>query len=134
MSNKHITPDQLADSILEALKGYTVEVDQKTKAIITDVSKTCAKDVKANARNAFGNGRYARGWGVKKMFESSTDIRYVIRNSTDWQLAHLLEYGHDKWLWGKHVGGMVRGRAHIRPAYDAADKALEHEFKVRLSR
>lgn len=134
MSSKRVKPDELAQAITEALKGYTAEVDIATKEVVTKVSKDCAKDVKSNAAAFFGNGRYARGWAAKKMFENSTDIRYVIHNKTDYQLAHLLEFGHDKWLWGKHVGGRVAGRSHIRPAYEKADEALERDIKVRLNR
>lgn len=134
MSAQKVSVDKLADAIMKELEGYSKEVDQGTKEIVKEVATDCAKEVKQNAASAFGGGKYSRGWRSKVVYETSTDIRCTVHNSTNWQLAHLLEFGHKKWLWGKETGGYVSGRSHIRPAEEHAEEKLINKATVRFSR
>ena len=134
MSAQKVSVDGLASAIMKELEGYKAEVDRDTKAVVKEVADDCAKEVKQNAASAFGSGKYSRGWKSKVVFENATDIRCKVYNSTNWQLAHLLEFGHRKWLWGKNTGGFVSGRAHIRPAEEHAETQLVNKANVRLSR
>lgn len=124
--NRKVSIDELAAAIQDTLLAYTEEVAQavkeEAKADAEELKNAIAKD----AKNKFGgSGRYAKGWKSVKAYESDLDIRYVVKNKTDWQLTHLLEYGHAKWLWGKNTGGRVEGRAHIRPNADRIVKKFE---------
>lgn len=126
--------DSLASEVTKALEEYSKETTQALKVATENAAKECAKEVKANAIAKFGSGPYANDWASKKTYESNENIRYTVYNRKHYMLAHLLEFGHAKWLWGKKTGGTVSGRAHIRPAEESMERKFESEVKMRLSR
>lgn len=126
--------DSLASEVAKALEEYSKETTETLKAVTESVAKDCAKDVKARAQASFGGSEYAKDWSSKKTYEDNENIRCTVYNKKHYMLAHLLEFGHAKWLWGKKTGGTVSGRAHIRPAEEAMERKFENEVKVRLSR
>ena len=117
----------LERAIMEELSQYKQEVTDGLKEEIQTTANECKKEVEANivAENLIETGDYKKGWRVGKAYESKEDIRIVIHNKTDYQLAHLLEYGH-----AKQNGGSVEGRPHIRPAEQNAEKKLMKRVKV----
>lgn len=90
------------------LSEYTDEVEELINQSKTTVSKETVKQLKSTSPK--DTGGYAKGWRV-------TDVRgkKVIHNKTDYQLTHLLEYGH-----AKVGGGRVPAKVHIRPAEEKA--------------
>lgn len=118
--------DELATAIQDTLLDYTEEVAAQVKEEAKADATELAEAIRNDAKNKFGgSGRYAKGWKSEKAYENEMDVRYVVKNKTDWQLTHLLEYGHAKWLFGKPTGGRVEGRAHIRPNADRIIKKFE---------
>ena len=96
--------------LTQALKDYTEEV---VKGIEEGKIKV-AKDTVTMLREISpkDTGDYAKGW-------TKTTIKgvQVIHNKTDYQLTHLLEFGHLK-----VDGGRVESKPHIRIA---EEKAIE---------
>ncbi len=117
--------ENLAEAIMDELKAYSDEVSEALKKSVKEVSKETAAEIRENAPK--GSGKYRKGWKSKVAYESPTDIRTVVYNSTKPQLAHLLEYGH-----AKSGGGRVEGNPHIRPADERLEGKLEGKVKVRL--
>lgn len=128
-----INIDSLANEVAKALEEYSKETKNALKDETKKAAEKCAKKVSENSKVFGGTGRYAKGWACKKVFESPEDIRFTVHNRTDYQLTHLLEYGHAKVLWGKKTGQKVTGRAHVRPAEEEMIREYEHNVKVRLS-
>ncbi len=55
-------------------------------------------------------GDYGKGWTSKKSYSGKYSKVNTIHNKTDYQLTHLLEFGH-----AKRNGGRVAPRPHIKP-------------------
>lgn len=98
----------LSREIAKQVATYSAGLESEIKAAEIKVAKEAVSELKSKSpRN---EGSYATGWAVKK-----TDRGIVIYNRTDYQLTHLLEYGH-----AKANGGRVSPRAHIRPVEEKA--------------
>lgn len=117
--------DQALQNILNS---YSKETTDALKDEIKNAAEYCVEQVEARAP---GRGTYASSWRNRKSYEDPLDVRYTVY-SKKYQLVHLLEYGHDKWLWGKETGGMVAPKPHVRPAVDATETQLINRLKVRL--
>lgn len=100
----NINLSNLSNEITKHLETYTEEVRRKVDEATNDVTKAGVKLLKAAPIELTGD--YRKGWARKKH-----GTGYIIHNRTDYQLTHLLEYGHAR------VGGgpRVPARVHIRP-------------------
>lgn len=70
---------------------------------------------------------YCKGWRLKK--DKTGKNRYIVKvwNKTDYQLTHLLEFGH-----ATRNGGRTRPQAHIRPTEEKYKKEFEKELKRKI--
>lgn len=119
----NIKIDELASAVTRELTQYSQEVTDGIKRDVKTIAKECKNEIQQNS--PVDTGSYKKGWQDKTVYESETDIRVVVRNKTDYQLTHLLEYGH-----AKVNGGRVEGKPHIRPAEQHAQQKLLKKVKV----
>jgi len=77
----------LAYEISKALEEYTTEVEEKLDDVKKEVANETVKLLKQTSPKKTGD--YARGWARKRVGTAE-----VVHNRTDYQLTHLLEYGH----------------------------------------
>ncbi len=105
------------DSVTEGVKDAVREVAEETEAAIREASP-----VKKYGKK---KGRYKKGWIAEQRL-SSTAVRslYSIHNKTDYQLTHLLEFGHIN-----RDGSFTQPRPHIRAASDAAHEKLMNKVE-----
>ena len=75
---------------------------------IDEESKEAAKGLKNQSPVLTGD--YAKGWTSKNTYKGKYSKINTIHNKTDYQLTHLLEYGHVK-----RNGGRVAAKPHIKP-------------------
>ena len=70
---------------------------------------------------------YCKGWRLKK--DKAGKNRYIVKvwNKTDYQLTHLLEFGH-----ATRNGGRTKPQPHIRPTEEKYKKEFEKELKGRI--
>lgn len=130
MTNQLIKPEDLEKAITEALTEYSAEVTKETKAEVQEAAELCRQQISDRApRNS---GKYANSWKTKKAFEDAFDVRYTVYARKYYPLAHLLEFGHDKWIYGHETGGHVQAKPHIRPAVDETERRLVSRIKMRL--
>ncbi len=114
----NISIDQLTNEIVKAVQEYTTEIEEKVQQASDDVTKEGVKLLKQKSPKLTGN--YAKGWARKKQGKG-----YIIHNKTDYQLTHLLEYGHVK-----RGGGRVQAKVHIRPV----EEQIVREFENRVEK
>jgi hypothetical protein len=100
--------NEIAKEIAKQVELYTEEVKEKVEDIKKTIAKELVSDIKHGSPEKTGS--YVKGWGIK-----STPKKLIVHNKTDYQLTHLLEYGHVK-----KNGGRTEGKPHIRTAEEAA--------------
>lgn len=100
----------LADEIVKALEEYTNDVTEGIEKEKNNVAKNAVAKLKETSPEDTGD--YAKGWRV-----SDIDGKKVVHNKTDYQLTHLLEYGH-----AKVNGERVAAQPHIRPVEEKVIK------------
>jgi Bacteriophage HK97-gp10, putative tail-component len=108
----------LENEIAKQLKLYTTSVEENLMEAKEEISKEGVSLLKQSSPKDTGD--YRKGWASKKVGQD-----YVIHNKTDYQLTHLLEYGHVK-----ADGGRVSPRVHIRPV----EERLVDDFVNRIEK
>lgn len=99
----------LSDSIVKALAEYTDEIEKGLEIEKKTVAEKAVQALKTTSPKG-ATGDYAKGWAT-----SNIKGKQVVHNKTDYQLTHLLEYGH-----AKRNGGRVAAKPHIRPVEEKA--------------
>lgn len=107
-----------AQEIEIILDGYSADVRHLVNAAARDVANRCLKRIRDTSPRDTGD--YAKGWTIKTVLANFYAIpTYIIHNKTDYQLVHLLEFGH-----AKANGGRVAEIPHVRPAAEIAEREL----------
>lgn len=125
MSRKapRVNVNQLADVLIDQIERYADVTADEMKQAVRDVAKECKNQIKQKSPRLTGD--YAKGWRTEKAFENANELRINVKNATDWQLTHLLEYGHDvKNKKDGRVLGVAKAHPHVRPAEQKAQKEL----------
>lgn len=125
MSNENINTAGAA--IAEALAEYDQEIADATKRITDEVAKEAVDDLKKSSPKLTGS--YRKGWRKKQSYADKRTKRNTVYNKTDYQLTHLLEYGH-----ASRNGGRVRAIQHIAPVEQAAIEALQERIEAAASK
>lgn len=105
-----VKPADLSREIAKHLSEFTSFVEEEVELAKEEVTKNAIKELKSESPRLTGG--YAKGWTRKKVGKE-----IIIHNRTDYQLTHLLEYGH-----ANKDGGRTEGKAHIRPAEEKTVK------------
>lgn len=108
-------------AIAEALTEYDQRVADETKRIADEVAKETVDELKKTSPKLTGS--YRKGWRKKQTFANERTKRNTVYNQTDYQLTHLLEYGH-----ASRNGGRVKAIQHIAPAEQKAIKDLRERI------
>lgn len=108
----------IADEITKALSEYTDEVKIGIEVASEETADEAINTLKANSPEG-KRGKYSKGWRKKQ-----TKNGYIIYNSTNAGLTHLLEKGH-----AKRNGGRTKAQAHIEPAEQNAIKNFEKKIE-----
>lgn len=95
--------NNLSKLITQELKKYTDEVIEGINVEKKQIAKSAVQELKNKSPKMTGS--YKKGWRVK-----DENGKQIIYNKTDYQLTHLLEFGH-----AKRNGGRVDAIPHIRP-------------------
>jgi len=108
-----ISVDNLSSEISATLLEYSKDVADGTKRAVDEVAKEATKELKQTSPVLTGD--YKKGWTKKVAFESSRTKRTTVYNRTNYQITHLLEYGH-----ASRLGGRVKPVVHIKPVEEEA--------------
>lgn len=114
----------ISQAIMSELQVYTNELAERVNKSAEECAKELCSTLKKTSPKKTGD--YKKGWKVRQVYKNQAVSQFVVYNATDYQLTHLLEYGH------AIKGGTKRIKAipHIAPAEEAVVK----EFTARIEK
>ncbi len=127
MATDRIRVDRLAAAVMEGLEDYAELAAEELKEAVKKTGEECRKDVQEAAPEK--TGKYKKSWAVNTTKESANGMTVTVHSRNQYQLTHLLEFGH-----AKRGGGRTRAFPHIAPAEEKAAEHLEREIESRLNR
>lgn len=112
MAKTNIKSSELSKVIMNYLENYKEDVDDEVAEVTDQVTKEAREELIRTSPRGKGNRKtpYYRGWTVKLGTRGKSKYQKVIWNKTNYQLTHLLEFGHVK----RNGSGWVAARPHIR--------------------
>ena len=107
--------ENLEKRVMKYLENYVEDIEDDVKETTDSVTKEAKEKLKQTSPKSgiARNTKYYKGWAVKngaKTRKGSHKYTKVIWNKTNYQLTHLLEFGHHK----REGTGWVDAQPHIR--------------------
>lgn len=112
MSDKKIDAAELEQAVMEYLTEYREDIQEDVEEVTDEITKAARDELKRTSPKS-GRRRknpYYRGWSVKLQKKGRYKYSKVVWNRTNYQLTHLLEFGHLR----KDGKGWVSAQPHIR--------------------
>ena len=131
MAKRYVPVDDLTGAVTEYVRFYTDAVNEEVKEIVKDLGEEGRDKLKVEGSFQNRSGKYRKGW--KMTYE---DTRYALKaivHNKVYQLTHLLESGHAKYLWGRDTGEMVRAFPHIEKVNEEVQEKFVREVERRLN-
>lgn len=124
--SKSIKPDLLSKELMNYLQDYKEDIDKEVeetaifsgKKAVTELKQISPKGVRKD---------YSKGWRLKKDKLGKNRYSIKIHNKTDYQLTHLLEFGH-----ATKNGERTKPQPHIRPTEEKYKKEFEQELRKKI--
>lgn len=125
--SKNILPGDFSSEINSILVEYGDHASKCLVEVIPDVAKNATKQLKATNVYKRKTGRYNKGWTASTDVRR-TEVKSVVHNRTDYQLSHLLEFGH-----AKANGGRTKAFPHIAQVNDWVQEEVVKKIKERVN-
>lgn len=110
-------------AIMKELGTYSNELAESVNKTSKKYANKLRRELEETSPEKTGD--YKKGWKVKQVYKSHTLSQYVVHNATDYQLTHLLEFGH------AIKGGTQRVKPipHIAPAEEKVVSEFMNEVE-----
>lgn len=119
----------------DILEDFFEVVRDGYEAAEKDVAEECVRKLKAVQWKTKTGKNYSRTWTLKKEKKWGGYIGgYVVHNSKNYQLTHLLENGHAVVNAKGDTGKRAEAHKHIEPVYEWAQGELEREIRQKIER
>lgn len=129
MSN--IKPEELNKVVMDYLKDYKEDIDEEVVEVVDEVTRKAKDELKQTSPRGEGSrtNPYYKGWAVKLSKKRTGVYHKVIWNRTNYQLTHLLEFGH-----ATRDGGRTRAIPHIRPVEEKYNVEFVDKLEKKIRR
>lgn len=122
--SKVIGLGQFESEVSQLLEDYGDEVNKALQKVVPKVAKETANQTNSNAVSAGISGRkYVRSWKATVTNNTLIGVEATV-HSTQYRVAHLLEFGH-----AKQNGGRTRAFPHIANSEEWGIEKLVSEIK-----
>lgn len=110
--SKTIKADELQKTLMEYLENYREDIQEDVIEITDEVTRKAKEELKQTSPRRKGSriNPYYKGWSVKIQKKGKLKYHKVVWNKTNYQLTHLLEFGHVT-----RKGSRTKAIPHIRP-------------------
>ena len=125
--SKTIKPENLTQTLKNYLENYVEDISEVVEETSTQIGKEARDELKQTSPKR--TGKYAKGWTVKKDRKNKNYYTVKVWNKTDYQLTHLLEFGH-----ATRNGGRTKAIPHIRPVEEKYKEEFEKRLKDKIRR
>lgn len=110
-----IKPEELQTAIMKQLTDYKEDIEDEVIEVTDQVTKEAKTElINTSPKSGITRGtKYYKGWAIKqghKTRNGSNKFTKIIWNKTNYQLTHLLEFGH-----ATRDGERTSANPHIRP-------------------
>lgn len=130
MSN-NIKPEELAEVVNKYLTNYAENIEENVKKTTDSLTKQAVQELKAKSPKS-NHGRkksYYKGWAKQTSQKNKNKYVIKIHNKTNYQLTHLLEFGHTT-----RDGGRTKAIPHIRPIEKKYNELYEKTIITTIQR
>lgn len=129
--SKTIDASELQKSVIDYLEDYKEDIDEDVIEVVDEVTKQARDELKQTSPRGKGsrNNPYYRGWAIKLSKKRTGVYHKVIWNKTNYQLTHLLEFGHTT-----RNGGRTRAIPHIRPVEEKYNVEFVDKLEKKIRR
>lgn len=124
--SKAIDTNLLSKELSKALENYSDDISVEVEEVANKVGKEAVDELKQISPKG-AKKSYAKGWKLKKDKKGKNLYTIKIHNKTDYQLTHLLEFGH-----ATKNGGKAKAQPHIRPVEKKYSEKFEKELKQKI--
>ena len=122
--SKTIKDNMLSSEIMKALEGYADDISDIVEKDANEIGKEAVAELKQESPKG-ATKRYCKGWRVKKDKKGKNIYTVKIHNKTDYQLTHLLEFGH-----ATRNGGRTKAQPHIRKVEQEYSQKFEQKLRA----
>lgn len=129
--SKTTKPEDLQKVLSDYLENYVEDITEDVEDTTDTLTKEAVQELKQTSPKGQGsrNKPYYKGWTRQKGKENRGRYTVKIHNKTNYQLTHLLEFGH-----ATKNGGRTKAIPHIRPLEQKYNKLYEKRITIVIKR
>lgn len=130
MANK-VKPENLKKVLMEYLEDYVEDIEDDVRETTDEITKQAVEEIRKTSPKGKGTRKqpYHKGWTKQKGKINKGRYTIKIHNKTNYQLTHLLEFGH-----ATRNGGRTEANPHIRPLEEKYKKIYEQRITTVIKR
>lgn len=129
--SKTIKAEELQEEVMKALTKYKEDIEEDVKDTTDTLTKEAVTELKQTSPRGHGTRKnpYHEGWSRQKDKQNKGKYTVKIHNRTNYQLTHLLEFGH-----ATRNAGRTNAIPHIRPLEEKYNKLYEERITTVIKR
>ena len=117
--------------ISNAVNELIGDVDELTQEVFDEVGQEAVNRLRTDSESRKWR-KYARGWKYEKQKTIKGKRKSLVRNTTQPQLTHLLEYGHPIFNQYGETKGQAKAIEHIKPVNDWVQSELPKKLEEKI--